>query len=226
MHLSYLHAPAVAALLHDRKVIAPKARLDSADSSETADAASDHVEADLALRAANTVQQWAETEDDDLGEDEGLADRLWGMLVGVANDGADGELTDDEQAIVGATANQAWDYLSAKGASDEDLDAMFNSDDPASANEAATRVREFVAAKLPDGDEAAADEADDFAFADDGEDDQSSIYDSVKRGKVSKRISGAVRLSGKQKVAVRKAHMKSHGASAMAKRMKSLRVSK
>ena len=51
----------------------------------------------------------------------------------------------------------------------------------------------------------------------------------VRKGKkmrIRKRISGTVRLSAKQKLAIRKARMKSHSAGARMRRMKSMRMRK
>ena len=45
-----------------------------------------------------------------------------------------------------------------------------------------------------------------------------------KKMRIRKRISGTVRLSAKQKLAIRKARMKSHSAGAMMRRMKSMRM--
>lgn len=231
--------PAAMALLAATAAASPRARLDSADPVMVADSANAFALQNLSLSAVSTVQTWVETEDLDDGE--GAADRLINMLVGIADANKDGELTDEEQAIFGTAANEAWSYLAAKGVAESDLDALFNSDDPADANAAGARVQEFLADALPDGDEAAADEMDDFAF---GAEAQESMFDStgnlrldatykkrfaVRGGRkvmVRKRVSGTVRLSAKQKISIRKASMKSHGARAMAKRMKSLRVRK
>jgi hypothetical protein len=193
----------------------------------------------VSMAAAATVQAWCES--DDITDGEGAADRLMAMLVGIADENKDGELTEDEQLLVDVAANEAWSYMTSKGVAESDLDALFNSDDPAVANEAGARVMEFLCDTLPDGEDASADELDDFAF---GSEAQEGIFDAagrpmldavykkrfaVRGGKkmmVRKRISGTVRLSAKQKMSIRKAGMKSRGSKAMAKRMKSLRVRK
>jgi hypothetical protein len=153
------------------------------------------------------------------------------MMVGIADDNKDGELTDDEQEVVEVAMNAAADYLSTKGVTDEDVDALFGDDGEAS-NAAASRVQELLVGSLPDGEDASADEADDFAFGGGSDAVFDAVYKkrfAVRQGKkvrIMKRVAGTVRLSGAQKVAIRKARMKSHGAKAMAKRMKSLRVRK
>lgn len=212
-------------------------RLDDADSYGMAGSASSFALQQTAVHAAASVQSWVESEDMDTGE--GMTDRLIGMLVGVANDDPNGELSEDEQSVYQIAANAAWDYMAAKGVAESDLDAMFNSDDPAMANEAGTRAAEFLADALPDGDEAAADELDSFAFGSDGQD---AVFDGVaaldavykkrfairagKKVKINKRISGHVRLSAAQKVSIRKAHLKANSAGAKARRMKSMKMSR
>lgn len=210
----------------------PKARLDAAAAHDRliADSAANFAAQSLSMSAAATVQAWAE--DSEMDEGEGAADRLIAMLVGIADENKDGELSADEQEIVDAAANEAWDYLSAKGAADSDLEALFNSEDPTEANAAGERIRDLIADALPEGD-AADDEIDDFAF---GTEASEGVFDAVykkrfavRKGKkvmVRKRVAGHVRLSARQKVAIRKAGMKARGSRAMAKRKKSLRVRK
>jgi hypothetical protein len=210
----------------------PAVRLDEVDGDMIADEASSYALKTVAMRAAAMVQGWCET-GDDLGEGEGLGDRLMMMLVGVADENKDGELTEEESAVLQVALNEAWSYMAAKGVSESDLDALFNSEDPDTYNGAAARVCEFLTEALPDGDEAAMDELDDFAF---GSDAQAGVFDAVYKKRFTVRngkkmvkrvrVSGTVRLSAKQKVAIRKAGMKAHGAKAMAKRMKSMRVRK
>jgi hypothetical protein len=230
---------AMLALLNPPAGADPKARLDSVDPDMVAADAASHAIKSISLQTAATVQQWCET--DDLAEGEGAGDRLFAMLVGIADDNKDGELSDAEQAVVDVAMNEAWSYMAAKGVAESDLDTLFNAEDPAAYNDAGARVMEFMADKLPDGDEAAGDEMDDFAF---GADAQEGIFDSagnlmldavykkrfaIRGGKkmiVRKRVSGHVRLSAKQKVSIRKAGLKSRSAGAMVKRMKSLRVRK
>lgn len=188
----------------------------------------------VAGMAASAIQQWAET--DDLDETETSADRLMAMMIGIADSNKDGELSEDEQDVVGSALEAAWDYLSSLGAADEDISLLLNDWDAG----AGDRLRDLVASVLPDGDDAAGSAIDTFTF---GPGDQEPLLDSagvaldaaykkviaVRKGKkvrINKRISGTVRLSAKQKVAIRKASMKSHSAGALARRMKSLRMRK
>ena len=238
MHPLYLTASA-RALLDSTREADPKARLDAADPDMVAGEAASYAIRSISMQAAATVQSWCES--DDLSDEEGAGDRLFAMLVGIADDNKDGELSEAEQAVVDVAMNEAWSYMAAKGVAESDLTVLFNAEDPAEYNAAGSRVMEFLCDKLPDGDEAAGDEMDDFAF---GAEAQEGIFDSagglmldavykkrfaIRGGKkmiVRKRVSGTVRLSARQKVAIRKAGMKSRSAGAMVKRMKSLRVRK
>lgn len=207
--------------------------LDGADGEQmekaVCDAAQNFAVQNVSAQAVSSVQTWCET--GDLGEGEGMADRLINMLVGIADDNKDGELDDAEQEVVQIAMNAAADYLEGKGVSGDDIDAIFGEDGEA-ANAAAQRVCEYLTDNLPDGEEAASDEADDFAFGGGSDAVFDAVYKkrfAVRQGKkvrIMKRVAGVVRLSGAQKVAIRKARMKSHGARAMAKRMKSMRVRK
>lgn len=234
MSLDYLlTAGAVAALsaVSERSPTTVR-RLDSASPDDVSSSSADFALKTLSVRAAAAVQTWAETED--LTDGEGSGDRLLALLVGAIDDNKDGELSDEEQQMLTVACNEAWNYLAAKGVAESDLDELFNSEDPAAYNAAGDRVVEFIADALPDGDEAGQDEIDDFAFGAGSGDAQGDVFDAVYKKKIAfrggkkvmirKRVSGTVRLSAAQKVAVRKMHMKSHGARAMAKRMKSMRV--
>lgn len=195
------------------------------------DAAAAYAASDIASRAGATIQQWAET--DDLEEGESYADRLMAMFVGIADSNKDGEITEDEADVIEAALNAGYDYLVRCGVSEEDAESLLN-DWPA---EVADRVRDIVAENLPDGEEAEGEDLDDFVFSDEeNEPAMDSVLDAVyrkafairggKKMRINKRISGTVRLSSKQKVAIRKAQMKSHSAGAQMRRMKSMRLRK
>lgn len=211
----------------DKKVRVLDSANETDDGEEVFDAVSAHADADIRLKTAAAVQQWAETDDLDSGE--GYADRLLSLLIGIADADMDGEIGEEEAELVSIAAEAAWDYLSAKGVSEDDLSALLNDWD----NDAGTTVHELVVSKLPDGDEASAAEIDDFAFGD-GSDE--AVMDAtyrkkmvVRKGKkvrINKRVSGRVRLSAKQKMAVRKMLRKSHSAKATMRRAKSNRVRK
>lgn len=199
------------------------------------DASGDYAVKNIKLQAVSSLMQWVETEPDDLDEGETLADRLIAMMVGIADANKDGDITEDEQGVIDVAMNAAWNYLTSKGASDEDCAALFNDADPA----AAERIRDLLADSLPEGEEAD-EEIDAIVFTDaDQEPLMDSVADAVymdavykktfairngKKVRINKRVSGTVRLTAKQKVAIRKAQMKSHSAAAQMRRMKSMRI--
>lgn len=195
------------------------------DDKEMLDSVADYATTDIALKVASAMQEFAET--DDLDEGETLSNRLFSLLAGIADADLDGELSDDEQELLAAILETAWDYLSGKGVADDDASALLNDWD----EDAAARVQELLAARLPDGDDAAAEDMDSFAFGDGGDEAAlDAVYKmkvAVRGGKkmrIKKRVSGTVRLSAKQKVAVRKMLRKSHSAAAQIRRMKSMRI--
>ena len=201
--------------------------LDSTGDEPALSGADDYTLRDIKLSAIAVVQQWAET--DDLDDGESYADRLMAMFVGIADANHDGDVTEDEQGVLEVALNAAWDYLVKCGATEEDAGALLNDWD----DEAADRVRDLVASVLPEGDDEASAEIDNFVFSDS---DQEPALDAVykmktavrggKKMRIRKRISGTVRLSAKQKLAIRKARMKSHSAGAQMRRMKSMRMRK
>lgn len=207
---------------------AEAAALDSAtQEAAVLDAAGDYQDSDIALKAVAAVQEWAETAPADLDEGEGCGDRLFSLLAGIADSDLDGEISDAEADIINDAANAAADYLVAKGVPEADAVSLLEDFD----NDLAEQVQELVLSSLPEGDEAAAEEIDQFVFGD-GSDE--SVLDAtykkkvvIRRGKkvrINKRVSGTVRLSAKQKIAVRKMLRKSHSAVAQARRAKSVRV--
>ena len=199
--------------------------LDSADEEPSLFGADEYTIRDILLSAIAAVQQWAVT--DDLDDGESSADRLMALFVGIADANKDGDITEDEQGVLNVALNAAWDYLVKVGASEEDASALLNDWD----GDVADRVRDLVASVLPDGEGGAGEDMDEFVFS---QDDQEPALDAAykktlairggKKVRINKRISGHVRLSAKQKVAIRKARMKSHSAGAMMRRMKSMRM--
>ncbi len=194
--------------------------LDSAKE-ETFDSAAKYELMSARLDAASAVKQWVA--DDDLDEGETSADRLQALLIGVANNNQDGELTDDEQEVFLAAAEAAWDFLSAFGVDDEDLDALLNEWDA----DTAVRIQELLASEMDDEDDT---EMDNFVF---GPEAQEAVFDATykkrmvirggKKVRINKRVSGKVRLSGKQKMSLRKAQLKSRSAGAKMRRVKSMK---
>ena len=186
---------------------------------------------DIRVAAAAAVQAWCETEIADLDAGESMSDRLLALIVGIADENKDGEITDDESTVIDIALNAAYDYMVAKGVSENDAGALLNDGD----NDAADRVCELLKGGLPDGEEGSMADVDAFAFdADSQESLMDSVLDAVykkrvviragKKVRINKRISGTVRLSAAQKVAIRKAGMKSRSASARMNRMKSIRM--
>lgn len=205
----------------DKKIEADyRTALDSAKE-EAFDSAAKYELMSARMDAAAAIRQWVE--DDDLDEGETSADRLQALLVGIANNNQDGELSEDEQEVMIAAAEAAWDYLSAFGVDEEDLDALFNDWDV----DTAVRIQELLAGEMDDDDD---ESLDSFVF---GPEAQEAVFDATykkrlvirggKKVRINKRVSGKVRLSGKQKMSLRKAQMKSRSAGAKMRRVKSLR---
>jgi hypothetical protein len=203
----------------------PKPVLDGANEDMSLDGADGYTMTDIKMKSAAAIQQWAET--GDLEDGESNADRLFALFVGIADANQDGELDDDEQEVLNIALDCGWDYLTKFGVAEEDANALLNEWD----KDAADRVLDLIAASLPEGEAADAD-IDNFAFGDDQEAVFDATYKNViavrggKKVRIKKRVAGTVRLTAKQKIAIRKAGLKSHSAAAMARRMKSLRVRK
>lgn len=199
---------------------------DKKDDEEVLDNAGSYQDSDIALKAVAAVQEWAETPASDRDEGEGSADRLFSLLAGIADADMDGEVSETEADVINLAANAAADYLIAKGVPEADAVALLEGFD----NDLGETVQELVLSGLPDGEDADI-EIDGFVFGDGSDDD---AFDATYRKKVvirrgrkvriNKRVSGRVRLSAKQKVAVRKMLRKSHSAGAQLRRAKSVKV--
>lgn len=206
---------------------AEKKVFDSVDDGADLSSADEFTLKEIALAAAATIQQWAETDVSDLDEGETMVDRLMYSFVGIADANKDGEITEDEQRVLDVALNAGWDYLVKLGVTDDDAGALLNDWDADTAN----RVKELVAAALPEGEAESATDLDDFVF---GDNDQEPMLDAAykkvlafhngKKMRINKRISGTVSLSAKQKLGIRKMQMKSHSAGARMHRMKSMRM--
>lgn len=195
------------------------------------DAADTFTESQLRLDVAAAVQEWAETTPGDLDEGETMADRLVALLVGLADDNKDGDITPDEEVFLSGAMEVCADYLMSKGATEADVMALLND----GSADAGDRVAEFLKGELPNGPEASADDIDSFAF---DADSSASIFDNVldavykkkvvvrggRKMRVMKRISGRVVLSAAQKVAIRKARRKAHSGIAKMRRAKSMKI--
>lgn len=217
------------------KPVPTKAMLDSAAAEAeqakqalldaTANAAGAFAINDIRSAAAMAVKAWAATSD--LDEGETLSDRLFAHAVGIANDSQDGDLSEDDTEVIGIALEAMADFLVDKGASEEDVDALLNGAD----NDAAERVAELVRGAGGDDDA----DVDNFTFdASSSEAVMDGVLDAVykkaivvrngKKVRINKRISGHVRLSAAQKVAIRKAGIKAHSAAARIRRVKSMKV--
>lgn len=202
------------------KATKPDDILDAVPTDDVPPFADQFSDSNTSLMAVSAVQQWAET--DDLTEGEGYADRLLSLLVGVVDDDLDGELSDEEAEDLLELADAAAEYLESLGVSEDDISQLLNDWD----NEAGERVQELVASKLEDGAEPT-----DFVFGD-GSDEAAldAVYKKklvVRKGKkvrINKRVSGTIRLSAAQKVAVAKMRRKSNTGMAKLRRAKSMRV--
>lgn len=194
--------------------------VNAAESSNTGFVYTDEMRRD----AVDVVQEWAESE---LDTGEGYGDRLYALCIGTASDG-DEDLTDDESDYVAAVAELVGDYLEAKGIAADDVDALLG-DELLFGNDVAARVHDALLDKLPQGDDAMLDDADNFVV---GEDDtmMDATYRKVvairggKKVRIRKRVAGTIRLTAGQKSAVRKMQRKAFSGAAKMKRAKSMRI--
>lgn len=180
----------------------------------------------LRLEVAAAIAAWSET--DDLDDDETLVERFDSIMVGIIDTDKNGELDDDELAILDIAYNIAAEILLDKGANEEDISLMLNEGDET----AAENVHELVINVGADGEDAELDEINAAAFEFD-EDSDAAVLDATYKRKIAirngkktiirKRISGRVRLSAKQKMAIKKMQRKAHSGKARMKRLKSLK---
>ncbi len=157
-----------------RDALRPKVELapafDSADAAEGEPA--NYVEQDIALKALSAVHEWAMRDDLDVGES--FTDRLLMLMVGVADENKDGEISEDEQALIEIALNAVFDYMVEKGVPEDDAGALLNDWDA----DAGDRVRELLNTALSDDDDEAMSDIDGFIF---GAEAQSSLFDSAKQ---------------------------------------------
>lgn len=191
----------------------------------------------IRTQAAYAVQTWAET--DDLDKGESLYDRLDVLISSIADGGIDldGDAsTDDTDDVYMVAMQAASDYMSALGADDADLEAMFNGKDDKARDDAANSLLEFLMQALGDDEDAAEDAVNSFAFDTDSD---GNVFDSavptgthktvfaVRHGKkvmLRKRVGHKLIRSAKQKAALMKARLKAHKPAAMKKRSKSIKL--
>jgi hypothetical protein len=177
-----------------------------------------HTKVEISMEAIAVLMEWLETDDLDPGET--LADRLQGLLVGVADEDQNGQLDENEQVVLMQALESAWEFLAGKGIDDEDISLLLNDWD----DDAASRIRDLVVSMVADGEGVSLDSASSIAVTLD------AVYKpvvAVRKGqkvRINKRVSGVVRLSAKQKLAIKKARLKSHNAAARVSYMKSMKV--
>lgn len=173
--------------------------------------------------AARIVEEFAETE---LEEGEDLGERLLALIVGATDADFDGEIGEGEAEEAAFMVELVADALVNFGVPEADAVELLESFD----SDVAERVHELLLDKLPEGEDAMLDSI--GKFVDDGLDADNAMLDAVyknkivvrdgKKMKVRKRISGVVRLTGAQKVAVRKMLRKSQTGLAKMRRRKSM----
>lgn len=205
-----------------------QAQFDDAQSEAAASAPSlgsaDYAATDIRLSALGVLSEWVETEASDLDADETMAQRLTALIYGLADEQGnnDGEITDDEQAIVDVASNAIATAMREFGADDADIAALLENED----DEAAANIIELLKGTMPDDDGF----IDNFVF---GEGSDAALFDAIykktfairggKKKLINKRISGSIHLSAKRKAALAKAQRRSHSSAAKIKRLKSFK---
>lgn len=211
----------------------PTVTLDSgAEDGPTGSSSADYVAQNVAVMTGAAVVEWLETMPEELGvaadgaAGETFADRLYALLVGIADQDQSGDLDPDESAVLDMAMSTAADFLSSYGVSDDDITALLENGDEG----AATRVRTLLAGVMPSDDDGMS-AVDDFVFGPEGEE---STFDSGATHKVTvfrngqktvknQRV-GPVHLSSAQKAGLKKARVRSHSSAAQMKRAKSMRA--
>lgn len=173
--------------------------------------------------AARIVEEFAETE---LEEGEDLGQRLLALIVGAVDADLDGDIGEDEAEECAFMAELVADAMINYGVPENDAVELLEGFDP----DVAERVYELLLDKLPNGEDAMLDSI--AKFVDDGLDKDDAMLDAVykkkvairdgKRVRIRKRVSGVVRLTAAQKVAVRKMLRKSQTSRAKMLRRKSM----
>lgn len=182
----------------------------------------------LRIDVAANVSAWIEVDDESLDTGETLADRLDALMIGLVDSDKDGELDEEELDVLDIAYNVLAEILSNKGVSDEDIDLLINGGD----EEAANSIHELLVNTAPNGVDEDLDDINASAFEFD-QDSDAAVMDAtykrvvaIRNGKktiVRKRIAGRVRLSAKQKMAIKKAQRKANSGAARMRRMKSMR---
>lgn len=204
--------------------LAPKPKFDSV---AIYDAAADYTAHDCKLKAAGVIQEWAAGGSEGMDEGETAADRLFAMMVGCVDADANGEFSDEENEALAEFLEAGYDYLESKGVDSADIDALLNNGD----NDAAERVIEMLSGGMAElDDEGMAADMDQFAFGEEVAMDAAykkvTAFRKGRKVRINKRVSGVVRLSAAQKMAIRKATRRAGSARAMMRRAKTNRMRK
>lgn len=184
--------------------------------------------------------------ENDLDEGELPSERLDTLLAGMASDD-DGEEVEVDESTLDIIIANVQDALATLGVDDGLISAMFGGD--ADADEAIEAAAEIIESNKPEGDDL--DEFEDLFVYGEATDDEllldgvslgkttaksgkfgKVIYKAVKairNGKVAivnKRVSGKVKLSAKQRAALKKARKKAGSSGAIKRRMRSMKKAK
>lgn len=214
-------------LLHD--ALKKDIVIDSAQPQKIADNGQfDFYSKRLAIGAATSIQQWAEEDASDLDSGENFADRLFALLIGVIDEDINGKLSSDQQEDFQEVREYAAQYMARLGVDSDDAESILNDWD----KEAAERARDVVISNLPDGDESANDDINQFVFGTDSTAFDSATYRkmiAVRDGKktiVKVRVSGHFTMSPAQIIALKKARLKSKTHASIRSRQRSLAMRK
>lgn len=199
------------------------------DAADVLDAVSStHMTQSQRMHAASVVQQWVETDDDELDDGETLADRLYMLLAaGVVDPDSEDDLSEDEQDGIDAVLSATEEYLLSFDVDAADVSALLDE----WSEDAASRVRDAMAESLPEED-AAMDSITGFAFsAEAAEAALDAAYRNVATYKNGKKTTKSIRVSGrgkrlspKQKAALRRARQRAN--TSQAKRRRGMSIKK
>jgi len=185
--------------------------------------------------------------ENDLGDDELPSDRLDSLLAGFASE-ADDEEFEADQATLDILIANVQDAFASLGVSDELIATIFSEE--SEADEAIESACELVESTLPTGDDLQ--EFVDLFVYGEAQDDGDTMLDGVSLGKtttksgkfgkvvykavkairngkvaiVNKRVSGRVKLSAKQRSALKKARVKASSSGAIKRRVRSMKKAK
>lgn len=212
----------------------------------TLDASSEavkHSNQALSKMALNAFYSLGDVEEDDLDDDEGLGDRLKNLIIGIvaSDNGDEVAISDEDSDQIDVCRAAIGEKLSKLGCDESDISDMLNDWDSDATERCVSDAIEDVGDD-EDG-EATMDSIESFVFGqmDCSEADEmialdSATFDATYKKKLTivggkkkwakKRVSGVVRLSPKQKTAIKKMLKRSHTADAKRKRAKSMKQRK